>query len=62
MNISDKLSKVGDNLNIYMYDNGFMVEISGRDKNEDWGTAKIMCTTIEEVSELIEEASSLPRD
>ena len=62
MKLSDKLVKVSDNLNVYMYDNGFMVEVSGRDDNDDWKTAKIMCTNIEEVTEILKEAAGLPRD
>jgi len=62
MQLSDKLSKINDNLQVYFYDNGFMVEVSGRDENEDWKTAKIMCSTLEEVSAIIQEASDMPKD
>lgn len=60
--ISDKLSKVNDNFNVYMYDNGYMLEISGRNKDEDWATAKILVTSIEELTALIREASDMDRD
>ena len=62
MKVSDKIAKVGDSCQVYFYDNGFMVEVSGRDDNDDWKTAKIMCNTIEEVSEILKEASTLPRE
>lgn len=62
MKVSDKLSKLGDSVQVYFYDNGFMVEASGRDENDDWKTAKIMCNTIEEVGEILTEASTLPRE
>jgi len=62
MQLSDKLSKINDNLQVYFYDNGFMIEVSGRDENEDWKTAKIMCSTLEEVSAIIQEASDMPKD
>ena len=62
MQLSDKLSKINDNLQVYFYDNGFMVEVSGRDENEDWKTAKIMCSTLEEVSAIIQEATDMPKD
>jgi len=39
-----------------------MVEVSGRDENEDWKTAKIMCSTLEEVSAIIQEATDMPKD
>ena len=45
-----------------MYDNGYMFEISGRNEDEDWTTAKIVCNNIDELVALIKEASSMPRD
>jgi len=45
-----------------MYDNGYMVEVSGRDDNDDWKTAKVVCETLEEVTQVIIEASSMPRE
>ena len=60
--ISDKLTKVNDNFSINMYDNGFMLEIGGRDKNDDWSTAKIMCSSVNELVDLINEASAMERE
>ena len=62
MSIGEKLVKVNDNFNVYMYDNGFMLEISGRDHADDWCTAKILCNTLEELTNLITEASAMDRD
>lgn len=62
MCISDKLNKVNDNFNVYMYDNGFMLEISGRNDNDDWATTKILCNSLEELTKLIEEAAAMDRD
>jgi hypothetical protein len=45
-----------------MYDNGYMFEINGRNEDEDWTTAKIICQDIKELTTLIEEAASMPRD
>jgi hypothetical protein len=59
MKLSDKLSKVGDSLTVNMYDNGYMVEVSGRDSDDDWKTAKIMCPTLEEVYAVIKEAATV---
>ena len=60
--ISDKLVKVNESFSVNMYDNGYMIEISGRKSDEDWGTAKIMVNTIDELVELIKEASEMERD
>lgn len=62
MNLSDKLKKCNDSLTVNMYDNGYMVEVSGRDDNDDWKTAKVVCETLEEVTQVIIEASSMPRE
>jgi hypothetical protein len=62
MKLSDKLAKVSDNLTVNMYDNGYMVEVGGRDDESDWKTAKIMCPTLEEVFVVIREASQMERD
>jgi hypothetical protein len=47
MKLNEKLEKVNDNFSVYMYDNGFMFEISGRDDSGDWCTAKILCQDME---------------
>lgn len=60
--ISDKLSKVNESFTINMYDNGYMVEVSGRNKKGDYVTAKIMCTSMDEVIDLVREAGEMDRD
>ena len=62
MKISEKLQKVNDNLTVYMYDNGYMVEISGRDHDDEWSGVKIVCDSLEQVTTLISEASTMERD
>jgi hypothetical protein len=62
MKLSDKLTKCSDNLMVNLYDNGFMVEVSGRDSNDQWKTAKIMCPSLVEVCAIIVEAAALPRE
>jgi hypothetical protein len=37
-----KLDKVNESFTVNRYDNGFMVEVGGRDKENDWKTAKVM--------------------
>jgi hypothetical protein len=50
-----KLAKVNDSFSVYRYDNGWMVEVSGRDKKEDWKTSKVMCNTEDDLIALIKE-------
>ena len=60
--VSDKLVKTNDNFTVYMYDNGYMFEIGGRDKSEEWATAKIIVSSQEELMTLIKEVSEMERD
>jgi hypothetical protein len=62
MNVSDKLTKVGDSFTINMYDNGFMVEVSGRDDDGEWKTAKVLCQDLEQVVAIVTEVSTMERD
>ena len=61
MKLADKLAKCNDSLTVNMYDNGFMVEVSGQDSDEKWTTAKIMCQTLAEVNAVIAEAATMER-
>jgi hypothetical protein len=60
--LSSKLEKVNDSFTVNMYDNGYMFEMGGRNEDEDWVTAKIVCNNIDELVALIKEASEMPRD
>jgi len=58
--ISEKLTKVNESFTINRYDNGFMIEVGGRNEDDDWKTAKVIVGTEEELIELIQETLSLP--
>lgn len=60
--ISDKLVKVNESFSVYMYDNGFMVEVSGRDKKEEWASVKLLVSDLTELSNLIKEITEMERD
>ena len=57
-----KLLKVNESITINRYDNAWMVEIGGRDKKEEWKTAKIMCNTEEELIAVVKEWNSMDLD
>jgi hypothetical protein len=59
--LSDKLTKVNESFTINMYDNGYMIEVGGRDDDENWKTAKIMVGTVEELLVLVREATTIER-
>jgi hypothetical protein len=50
-----KLVKVGENITVNRYDNGWMVEMYGRDKNDDHKSSKILCNTEDDLVALIKE-------
>jgi len=62
MKLDDKLVKCNDHFSVYMYDNGYMIEVGGRDSNDEWVTAKILCKDFAELTEIIKEATEMERD
>jgi len=61
-NIDDKLAKVNDSCTVNFYDNGYMIEISGRNYSDDWSTAKMIVGTIEELHDVLVKISEMPKD
>lgn len=59
--ISDKLNKVNDNFTINMYENGFMIEVSGRNDEDEWVSTKIIATSLDELIDLVREATEITR-
>ena len=57
-----KLSKVNENISINRYDNGWMVEVGGRDEENDWKNCKILCNTEEEMIAVIKEWNMMDLD
>jgi hypothetical protein len=58
----NKLTKVNESFTINRYDNGFMIEVGGRDKDNDWKNCKILCATESELFDVIKEALSIEVD
>lgn len=57
-----KLAKVNESITINRYDNAWMVEIGGRDKDSDWKNTKTVCNSEEELIALIKEYNSMDID
>ena len=63
MKISDKLEKVDSAFTVNMYDNGYMIEISGRKLGVDeYSNCKIITNTSEELLDLVREAVAMPKN
>lgn len=57
-----KLEKVNESITINRYDNGFMVEVGGRDEDSEWKTAKVLCATEDEMLAVVQEWNSMNLD
>jgi hypothetical protein len=57
--VSDKLTKVNDSFTINIYDNGFMVEVSGRDEDDEWETSKVLVSNFDDLVEVIREVTEM---
>ena len=62
MKLANKLAKVDEDITIRQLDNGFVVEVGGRDNDDEWATAKIVCNDLATVQALVEEATQLPKN
>jgi hypothetical protein len=62
MTYLNKLEKVSESITINRYDNGYMVEVSGRDDDNDWKTSKVICNTEEEMLNVVKEWNSMDLD
>lgn len=62
MSTLSKLSKVNESFSINRYDNGYMIEVGGRDSDGEWKNCKIMCATREELIVVINEALDLEKE
>ena len=60
--LGDKLVKINESFIVYQYDNGYMFEAGGRDKKGEYVTAKIVCSTMDDVVLLMREAGEMDLD
>ena len=60
--INDKLVKVNESFTINRYDNGYMIEVGGRNKKGDYQTAKIMVSNADDLVALVRETLDLELD
>ena len=61
MKIADKLKKINSSLSVNLYDNGYMVEVNGRDFDDDYTEVRIVCLNLQEINDLIAEAAEMER-
>lgn len=54
-----KLKTVNESITINRYDNGWMIEIGGKDFNDDWKTQKFIVNTEEELLAYVKTYNSM---
>ena len=57
--LRDLFTAVNDSVTVHRFQNGWMVEISGRDADDEWPTKKIVCSDLKNVLTLLEEYSNI---
>ena len=57
-----KLVKVNESFTIHRYDNGFMVEVGGRNKKDDWVTCKLVLKDVAEVHTIVDAITQMPKE
>lgn len=62
MKIIDFITKIGEDINIKMVENGFLLEVSGRNAKDDWNSVKLVCKSEAELNALLSECFTLPRE
>ena len=50
---------LNESITVNRYDNGYMVEVSGRDHEDEWPTKKFICSDLKEVFEILTEAHGI---
>ena len=57
----DHFTKVNDNYTVTNCQNGYVVEVSGQDKDENWINAKFVFKTFEELTGILQDLAWMPR-
>jgi hypothetical protein len=46
-----------DSISVNFADNGYVVEYSGQDENDDWANAKLVVNTVQEVIDILKDVA-----
>jgi hypothetical protein len=57
----DHFTKVNDNYTITNCQNGYMVDVSGQDSEENWINAKFVFKTIDELKDVVQDLAWMPK-
>ena len=51
--IKEKIYKRDEDFRIYTYDNGYLIEVGGRNGDDEWVTAKVFAVGTQEVLDTV---------
>ena len=54
------IAQIDERIEIYKYSNGYMVELNGKDTEDEYITQKLICNSIEDVLQLITDVDKIP--
>jgi len=57
----DHFAKVNDSYTVTNCQNGYMVDVSGQDSEENWINAKFVFKTIDELKDVIQDLAWMPK-
>lgn len=57
----DHFAKVNDSYSITNCQNGYMVDVSGQDSEENWINAKFVFKTIDELKDVVQDLAWMPK-
>jgi hypothetical protein len=52
--ITNKIKKRDESFEIYTYDNGYLIQVGGRNEEDEWATAKVFVNSIAEVQDAVD--------
>lgn len=61
MKLVDFICKIGEDINIKIVNNGFLLEVSGRDDEDNWKTVKLVCLSRVDLNALLDQCEDIPR-
>lgn len=59
--ITDKFQKVNESYTITNCDNGYMVEMSGQDTEDNWINVKYIVSSIDDLKQMVCDLAWMPR-
>ena len=57
----DIFNKINDNYNVTICNNGFVIDISGRDSSDEWITGKFVVKTLDELKDAVQDLAFMQR-